>query len=1134
MSLPPLHTNNGVSPADLLVSAIEERRPIVLILGQDAWAESNDGDTVLAKAFDRLGHNGSSRSGWSALLGARAVPGEFYDWLAERFTRRVHPRSIEVLTELPWSAVFTSSLDPTLKGLLEGGREPAMILTANEAPPAARSKARPPLYHLFSRAGEHDPAALPPANRRELNIRRINHALPLLRRVLETATTLGLVVVDGFASGRDWLKIDDLLGIIGDAAPHQVMWFGGRPRTGEEIVDEFDAAVESNRIVVDSRRFGTLVAELRALDRLPEPMLPDAEAPGLVSLNDGRSLETTPEERLRVEAVAAIVDDSWTDFLAPLGEDSEYAAFRRFHGAVEGPRLLVEGVRRGFAIERDFESELWRRISSTIADHAKAETPIVVEGQSGTGKSVALARIAVHARERTRTPVLYAIGRIPRSQEVSKFCELADSAGAASTLIVCDANREVDDYYELLSAMRSLGRRVVVLGSKYRGEESTGTSPYISVEAPPWLSDNERGELQKLLERYLEIPDRSVLATAHILAFLYRHLPASRARIGDGLSAEAQSAVRTIGRLSQSVDPITLLHQRLIDAGCVGGARRPRQERSTSDSEDAAERLIDYVMIAGYLNCEVPVNLLIRAVTKPGHDVDFRLFQNLDLFRWRSMTSNDDDLLVGPRLTLEAEVLCRHRFGGADAESGRLLELIESVRDSGIDSRRDERRFLLDLLGQLGPDGLRAKRYQHAYVEIGRTLTKLRITYGISDAGLMIQESTFRRYAVRYQKLNESCCLSLLEEARDVVQLALDGVADGSIEAARRTKDSLLVERATIYGYLARNRAEANAPVEDIWSAYIAARTAIRKAVSVTNAYYPLDVGLWTPSDLLSSDTLAELQQADLKADIYATLDQVEPAYLPPQQREKFRLRQVRVGTTLGDEHLTDHAFSKLEESGSTAGYFLRARQYISEVSRYADTIDRPEDVTAAQQSAEFLSSHFETIRDDQRCLRLLLECRWIMETKRWPFRGRRQPVPSDGAVRRELLELVRELNAVPGSAAQHLPRYLEAMLTWLADDEQSAIKLFRALDQDTDHEFGGRVISRHLITGADGIPCRFQGRVEQDRGSGHWRVWVDSIRRHVDLMSRHFPQDHITYGSTIRNFSISFNFIGPIAEPIR
>ena len=1135
---------NGVSSADLLVSAIEEQRPIVLILGQDAWSESNDGDAVLVKALGRLGRDRNSQRGWSTLLGAEKLPDEFYDWLAERFARRVHPPSLEVLTQLPWSAVFTSSLDPTLKGLLEGrGRQPEVILTANETPPAARSRTSPPLYHLFSRAGEHDPAALPPASRPELNIRRARHVVTLLNRVLETATTLGLIVVDGFASGRDWLKIDDLLGVLGDAASPQVIWFGGQLHIDGELAEDFDAAVKSNRIVVESRRLGTLIAELRALDRLPDPMPPDAEAPGLISLDNGRSLETTPEERLRVEAVASIVDDSWTEFLAPLGEDSEYATFRRFHGAVEGPRLLVEGVRRGFAIERDFERQLLRHVSTAITSHARIDTPIIVEGQSGTGKSVALARAVVYAREQKRMPVLYAIGRIPRSQEVSKFCESADAAGASTTfagasttLIVCDANRDVDDYYDLLIGLRSLGRRVVVMGSQYRKGESPGHRQYLGVEAPAFLSDDERDKLHSLLGPYLGgIPDRDVLEKEHFLALLYHHLPASRARIGAGLGAEAQSAAHLIGRIAQPVVPsITLLRQRIIESGVLSeypSLKDMPQEQSVSNSEEAAKRLIDFVMLAGSLSCAVPVNLLIRAVTKHGHDLSLiiHLFQNLDLFRWK-----EDTLFVGPRLTLEAEVLCRYRFGGADAEAAGFLELIGSVRGGGIDGRRDERRFLLDLLRQLGPDGIRGERYHSAYVRIARALTKLRKKHGTVDAGLMIQESTFRRYAVRSPIVDESDCLPLLEEARDVIQLALDGVDDGSIDAPRKTKDNLLVERATIYGYLARNRAYAHGSAEDTWSAYEAARTAVRKAVSVTSAYYPLDIGLWTPSDLLKSGALTELQQADLRADIYSTLDQVEPALLPPQQREKFHARQMKVGTVLGDYDLTDRAFSELKDSGSTAGYFLRARDLISCFSRDADIFDTPEDVAAAKRAAEFLSSHFEKIKDDQRCLRLLLACQWIVATGRWPFRGFRQPVPFDDAKRLDLLAIVRALNTASGPATQHLPRYLEAMLTWLTDDEQSAIRMFRTLARDTGHEFVGRVKNWHMITGTDGSPCRFQGRVERERGAGHWTIRVDGIDRQVDLSSRRFPHEEISYGRTIRDFGISFNFIGPIADPVR
>ena len=114
-----------IAPSELLISAIEEQRPIVLILGQDAWVDSANGDTLLAKALSRLGRDGHAQRGWPALLGTTPLPHEFYDWLAERFKRRVHPPSLEVLSELPWSAVFTSALDPTLRGLLEGqGREP--------------------------------------------------------------------------------------------------------------------------------------------------------------------------------------------------------------------------------------------------------------------------------------------------------------------------------------------------------------------------------------------------------------------------------------------------------------------------------------------------------------------------------------------------------------------------------------------------------------------------------------------------------------------------------------------------------------------------------------------------------------------------------------------------------------------------------------------------------------------------------------------------------------------------------------------------------------------------------------------------------------------------------------------------
>ena len=1132
------------TPSDLLISAIEEQRPIVLILGQDAWADSKNGDTLLAKALKRLGRDGQAQRGWSALLGTAPVSHEFYDWLAERFKRRVHPPSLEVLSELPWSAVFTSALDPTLRGLLEGqGREPGVVLTAKETPPAVRSRARPPLYYLFSRAGEQDPQARPPVSRRELNSRRTAHAMSLLNRVLETATTLGLVVVDGFRSGRDWFRIEDLLGIIGDAAPDQVLWFGGRPRLGDEEADEFDEAVASGRILVVPQRLGTLVAELRALDRLPNFAPPDSEDVGVVTLRGGRRLETTPEERLRVEAVASIVDDSWTTFLPPLGKDAKYDTFRRFHGDLEGPRLFVEGIRRKFAIKRDFERKLLRQVSGAIAGHASIKTPIVVEGQSGTGKSVALARTVAYVREKKIAPVLYSIGRIPQPQEVSDFCESAEKAGAKATLIVCDANSDVDQYHDLLMGLRSRGRRVVVLGSQYR-VVNADNSWYIGIKAPTSLSNDEQNKLASLLNDYLEDrPNPAFLESNHILPFLYRVLPASRPRIGAGLGAEARAAeqvIRLTGRQSRPIPPITQLQQQLIEKGWASEEAPLFNERQAEllleDGEDVAGRMIDLVMVAGSLNCPVPVNLLVRAVTRESQVVDLSpisdLFRGLDLFRWEPMDPEGSEFLVIPRLMLEAQIICRRRLGGPESESSRLLDLINAVR-TGIDGRY-EVQFLRDLLQQVGADGLRGKRYNHAYVAIARELTKLRRKYGVVDARLILQESAFRRSAVRHKAVDDSENLTLLEEARDAIQFALDGIADGSIWAARRTKQNLLVERAALYGFLANNHVSHGSPASEIWSSYEAARTAVDRAVSASDSYYPLDVGLWTPADLMESNQLPESKRAELATDIYSRLDQVESDSLPPSQRKKFYERQGKVGSVLQDYELTNDAYTELEKMGSTAGYFLRAREYVSQLSRDAIEISTREDINGAKMAAEFLNERFNKIESDQRCLSLLLECRWIVATRRRPFRGERQPLPVDDATRRHVLEIVRAMNQAAGEASRHVPRYLEAVLTWLVGDEQSAVQIFRDLAQETDYEFSGRVIRRHVITGTDGKPRRFQGRIERELGEGRWVIRVDQLNQKVDLLSRDFPREDIAYGRAIKGFGIAFNFIGPIADPTR
>ena len=1124
---------------EILLQAINENRPLVLILGQRSYADGGKGPTLLSNAVAKLGLETSSGVGWSSLLDA-GISEENYDWLAERFRRHVPPPAVEVLCEVPWCAIFTSSLDPSLSDLFtDNGREAEPILTSSEYPRSARSRARPPFYYLFSRAGEHDPRALPPSNRLEWNARRMQHAYPLINRILDTATPLGTIAIDGFVPGEDWLSTTDLVSSIVGATENQVLWFGGYPRLDRDEAALFGELVETGRILVSPMRLGSAVAALQASGRLTAEMQALSEEAGVVSFGSNGVLDTTPEERLRVEAVASIVDDSWTPaFLDPLGPDAEYDAFRRFHGDRGGPRLMVEGIKREFAITRDFEQVVLDRVREALAEHWKLDTSLVVSGQSGTGKSVALARIVATVRSERIAPVLYGVGRIPQVEEISSFCESAENAGAQATLVVCDANRDVDDYDELLGGLRSRGRKVVVVGSQYRSGDHNLSQSDLRIEAPASLSERETDNLNQLLATYLgDIIDPGN-TSHHFLAYMYRCLPASRPRIGAGLSAEARAAeehLRDWGRQPRPTIPLSQLHQQLIEKGFIAEYQPIFDERHVValESEDSsASKFIDFVMSAGRLNCPVPVNLLLRAVSGQAKHIDASLIANmfteLDLFRWESSSASGAELLISPRITLEARLICNRRLGGALAEAERLNQLIGCVRQ-GIDNV-EERRFLLDLLQQVGRDGPEGLRYKQSFVSFAQTLTELRQRFNVLDASLMLQESAFRRSAVREREVDDADRFELLEEARDAVQTALDGIANGDIQASRQTRQNLLVERAALYGFLTFDRVARSESGGAVWSAYQAAKTAVTQAVSATDNYYPHDVALWTPADIFQAEQLTEQQRAELAADIYSALHQVERDALSQTQRERFDQRRMSVGETLEDHELTEDAYVKLEEEGSTAGYFLRARSLAPRLNSENVGILSPSDMDKATESADFLMSRWHKIFRDERCLFLLLECKWIAAMGLRPFHGERQPLPDpERAV--PILHIVQALNQCAGSSAQYRTLYLEGVLSWLTEDYLAARDIFRQIARETDNVYRRRVNKRHVVSNDDQTSKAFKGRVERKRGENRWSIRVDGLNQLIDLIDTDFPHDDIAAGRALSDFAIAFSFIGPIAD---
>lgn len=1132
--------NKVPTAGEALVKALSDRDPLVLLLGQDALKERASAGAALQLALNHLGVAAGESASWRDIQSAMPLPETFFQWLAERYSRTIPEKWASDVVGLPWSAVFTSSFDQTLSSLFRSSsRQPQVVLTSDEAPPAARSLSRTPIYYLFGRAGTADKHALAPVTQSQFRVRRTLHAVPMLNRIVDAATAVGVVVIDGYTPGADWLDVDSFLATIDRLPAQRVLWFGW-DSAGKQAPEEVLELVASGKVLAEPQRLGAYLAQLQVLGRIGDLTPHRSGESGLISyVGDKRTL-VPPEMRIQVEAACLVVDDSWSGFLEPQGDDARYSAFVRFHGDVDGPRAIVEGVRRHFAIVRDFEAALGTLVREGIEGHSRLRDPIVVHGQSATGKSVSLARLVMSVRDDLRAAVLYATARLPQAFEVAEFCELAERSGALSTVLICDCNAPISRYRELLQSLRSRGRRVVVVGSTYRSVDQDRPLPREFVEAPSVLSARERSSLQELIRgfsgndahRYVG-EDRSVLAT------LYRTLPSSRYRLSSGLSSEARSAEQELRSRSSETGStvLTPIAEQLIALGIAAKDTSKLEEglvQQVAEADDTAGKLVDLVMAAGQLNCPIPINLLMRAASSDQDSSDLtkvaKLFKGLDLFRWQESDTRGEDLLVSPRLTLEAELLCKRRLLGAEAEARQLLMLIRAAR-STWDYAGSERRFLIDLVQKLGPDGPMRTRYRFSYVEVARALTHLRTEGGIEDPRLALQESVLRRTAIRESAASGESISGLLEEARDAVQSAIDSLSRRGGRGSPRAKANLIVERATIFGFLAVNESKSQAGTERVWSAYRAARTAAQTAIGTTDAYNPLDVALWTPADLLREGGLDESKKLELHADLQSVLDRVDPEMLPIDQRERFFSRLHALGGLLELPQLTEQALRALDAEGSAAGVFLRARQVGPNHSKV--DVERP-DRNSASAAAAILEASWDKTARDERCLRYLLSCQWISATGQWPLRGERRAIPASAESRRAVLRTLQALRDLGVSERDHGLVYLEAVLSWLGADENLAIRMWRELSRDTEYSDSRRVVRRLILTDDSGRPRSFEGRIEAETEPGRFSLWVEPLGRRVQGLGRDFQGLELSYGRTIPRFGVAFNYIGPIADPLQ
>lgn len=1126
----------------VLVNAFVDKVPVVAVLGQSCGWSKKKFDPVLAQVLKKQSKTGDN---WSDLLGREPLDEHLYSWASERFLRRSPSELMLNIADAPLSAIYTSSIDPTFSNLFAtGGREPEPILVGTPAPTEIRSARRPPIFYLFGRAGGGAIELDPPRSKQQLSQRRAKHASPMLLNLFESATTLGLIVVEGYRPGYDWLRTEDLLGALADAPKNGVIWYGEEPEFLED--DDYEyyrELVESGVILRDSRSFGEAYAFAKARGEIPVGQ--NWDEPEIITLNSGVDFVVSPRLRLVTEATATILDNSWTGFLEPLAESQIKVAFQSFHGANVGSRALVEGIRRDFTFERDFEAELFSKTLKALDRHHEQKGAIVLHGQSGVGKTIAMGRLALKVRLKEKCAVLMIGGqRVPQPTEVGPFLEEMGRTGTV-TLIIIDVSAPPNRYDELLRALRSGGHKVVIVGTCYRLEPRQGRYIFASDS----LSEGEQKSLGQLSHNYFPLVKGFDAATDHALAKFYWSLPDSRGGIADGLSREVrltETALRIRGERPRERKGLSTLALALINAGYASAQHNVFDSGYDADDlelNSPAAKVIDYVMTVSRLYKSVPINLLLRTVqSSAGRDAESidldvvrDLFEGQDLFRWKYGGRDESELFVSARLQIEAELVCNRRIGSPEVESQYMLELLSNAYRAGPEDS-EESHFAIDIVYAMGSDGPVGDRYKDSWLDIARCLTDLREKKGVRNARLMLQESVLRRAYLRTHEavIERDQKTIILAEATKAVNdtfAAIDAEGAGKLYAAKRTREFLYTERAATYGFLATDSASHESDSDEVWASYTAAREAARVAIGRASSYQPQDIALWVPIRVLKeASKLTAFQKAELQADIRASLDAVDPMALNSTQKDLYARQKFFAGEVLDDELMSDQAFEALESNGSAVGYYLRARALAPSRPDINSTAASA-DIEAASRTIKYLEDARRRIPLDARSLHLLLSMHWLCATGNWIFRGFRQPLPFSSQAREAIRGLLVDIQAIEEKGFTPQMRYLTAVFTWLCGEEAEAIASWRSLARDTEYIEAKRITNRHTITDDKGRPVAFSGHIVKALAPGRWAVKVEGLNRNIDLQESDFVEREFALGKTVRGFAVSFNYRGPIAD---
>lgn len=1113
--------------------------PAILLLGQSYLSDGTNRNLFLKKALSKWNvvSENPTYNDLFDISGTDKVA--IRDWCQKLSDNISVPENLKTIAGFPWSHVYTSAIEGVVNRAFKTDNrtvQPVFDLSYKLTDPRSRI-----LLHqtfLFGQIQYSDTEKKAPLSKLEFGQRKHTATMLLNRLPVDVVTPKGVLIVEGWQPNNDWLTDEVFYSVAVQFGEEQVHIFSSNDdlKKNEYIAD----LVEKKKAVLHNTSLARYLELIQTDGKLDISAI-DADADGVWLFFDEKRIKVPDHIRKHVSKSAILLHPQLFEYRTPFLPEDTHHEFRNFISySTTIPRW--EGYSQGFAFRRGFVEELQKQVLR-FAEKSDVDYPIILHGQGSSGKTIGMGALAFDLIKKSKNDL--AVLFIERSyrrldekaiKNIEEFCIWAEANGTdkTKTVILYDGMYSAEYYQTVLRNLTSRGRKVVLVGSSYLNSDVKENV----IEAPIQLGGDEKNRFASYIQRFIE--DTSLLAQLirgsadkNFLSILYHYLPESKSNISALIRREAKHVSDTFQTIQPQKSPedSTLLKDLLLELGFKES--NDHSNSLNNDIEiggevtDLASHFINMVMAIGKLGLPVPFELLIRALgTKAIEAGIFKNIPNTDLIRWYD--DHNGNISVGPRTTLEARIYC-NSLGGVSTEVNFINKLLSEVRDSAYSLQEGrEIEFSTSLLHIVKKEN---SPYRPFLYEFAKTLTNLRKGNQAYHPRLMLQEASLYQECVKNEQFLPSgtVLMDLLDLAEEVVQEALD--VDQTLNTP--TRKFLKVELASIIASKGIQLKRFD-PVESQILFEEARENILSSGFTVEN-YHAIDILLWTIRDQANNSN-SETEKLKLYVEAQHYIQYAEEEGVAASHIQKFTERKLEIGYALNDVKLSDQAFDELREEGSKVGYYLRAMQKLEYISVSSIQTVSEQDAKKIESALSYLKTNYDLIKSDGKCLFLLLKLWWLYKTKKPIFSEERKVLRFSEKDWLFLKMLTDSLLQTSEDFLKPSIKYLYALSQFQLDEIPDAMQTFRQLsDLSESQNMGLRRLIKYFITGnADGTSKIYSGIM--DRPMNHldkssW-VTVDSLNRQIKIFYNDFRRS-LNKGDVIE-FHIGFNFIGPVATPIK